>query len=167
MKLASDFFLSRSSPVSSGELSFSLDTRTAEITFYPWRLKAINRRPERTRATWFRFEGVPSCEACLWRAVSRLSTAVISGTETQPWRLALVSEFEDVNGHVFRKTGARRLGLSFDNRKIRKHEVVYPASPFTSENPSRTHRWRVFHQGWGSSMVTRLATGVCSPRLIA
>jgi hypothetical protein len=41
---------------------------------------------------------------------------VIFGTETQIWRLALDGEFEDVNGHVFRKTGATRLGLSFDNR---------------------------------------------------
>jgi len=62
---------------------------------------------------------------------------VISGTETQSWRLALDSKFEDVNGHVFRKTGAARLGLPFDNRKIRKHEVVSPASPFTSENPGK------------------------------
>ena len=60
---------------------------------------------------------------------------MISGTETQIWRLALDGEFEDVNGHVFRKTGATRLGLSFDNRKLRKREVVCPASPFTNENP--------------------------------
>jgi hypothetical protein len=60
---------------------------------------------------------------------------VISGTETQLWRIALDSEFEDVNGHVFRKTGATRLGLSFGDRKIKKHKTVCLASPFTNENP--------------------------------
>jgi hypothetical protein len=61
--------------------------------------------------------------------------AVISGTETQLWRLAPNSEFEDVNGQVFRKTGATTFGLWFDGRKIKKHEVVCLASPFTNENP--------------------------------
>jgi hypothetical protein len=45
------------------------------------------------------------------------------------------TEFEDVNGQLFRKTGATKLGLSFGNRKIKKHEVVCLASPLTGDNP--------------------------------
>jgi hypothetical protein len=46
--------------------------------------------------------------------------------ETQLWRLPPNSEFEDVNGQVFRKTGATAV-----RRKIKKHEVVCLASPYT------------------------------------
>jgi len=49
-----------------------------------------------------------------WRATRRTSIAVISGTETQLWRLGPNSEFEDVNGQGFRKTGATMFGLWFD-----------------------------------------------------
>jgi hypothetical protein len=56
-------------------------------------------------------------------------------TETQLWRLAPNSEFEDVNGQVFRKTGVTTVGSSFGGRKIKKHEVICLVSPFTNDNP--------------------------------
>jgi hypothetical protein len=56
--------------------------------------------------------------------------------ETRLWRLAPNSEFEDVNGQVFRKTGATVMGTSFGERKIKKYEVVCLASPFTDEKPA-------------------------------
>ena len=67
------------------------------------------------------------------------------------------TEFEDVDGQIFRKTGATRFDLSFGNRKIKKREVVCVASSFTGENPPGRLE-RVFHPRWRSAMVTQLGS---------